>query len=106
MRAGTGRRPGPCRLLGDQVRGREVHHGGRTGPRAAPEHHGQCWGGRTDGGRRGRARPRDPQGPGRLAVLAAHGSPRRIAAAIAFLASPAASYVTGAVLDAHGGYNA
>ncbi|OLT04182.1 oxidoreductase [Pseudonocardia sp. CNS-004] len=32
--------------------------------------------------------------------------PREIAAAIAFLASPAASYVTGAVLDAHGGYNA
>ncbi|GAA2695287.1 hypothetical protein GCM10010310_56600 [Streptomyces violaceolatus] len=29
-----------------------------------------------------------------------------IAAAIAFLASPATSYVTGAVLDAHGGYNA
>ncbi|MFF8732877.1 hypothetical protein ACF073_41415 [Streptomyces sp. NPDC015171] len=25
---------------------------------------------------------------------------------MAFLASPAASYVTGAVLDAHGGYNA
>ncbi len=34
------------------------------------------------------------------------GDPREIAAAIAFLASPAASYVTGAVLDAHGGYNA
>ena len=32
--------------------------------------------------------------------------PREIAQAIAFLASPAASYVTGAVLDAHGGYNA
>jgi NAD(P)-dependent dehydrogenase (short-subunit alcohol dehydrogenase family) len=29
-----------------------------------------------------------------------------MAAAIAFLASPAASYITGAVLDAHGGYNA
>jgi NAD(P)-dependent dehydrogenase (short-subunit alcohol dehydrogenase family) len=34
------------------------------------------------------------------------GHPQEIAAAIAFMASPAASYVTGAVLDAHGGYNA
>ncbi|GAA1312957.1 hypothetical protein Psi02_68620 [Planotetraspora silvatica] len=34
------------------------------------------------------------------------GHPDEIAAAIVFLASPAASYVTGAVLDAHGGYNA
>ncbi|WP_405056701.1 SDR family oxidoreductase [Kribbella sp. NBC_01505] len=34
------------------------------------------------------------------------GHPDEIAAAIAFLAGPTASYVTGAVLDAHGGYNA
>jgi NAD(P)-dependent dehydrogenase (short-subunit alcohol dehydrogenase family) len=34
------------------------------------------------------------------------GRPEEIAAAIAFLAGPDASYVTGAVLDAHGGYNA
>ena len=34
------------------------------------------------------------------------GHPDEIAAAIAFLASPAASYITGAVLDAHGGSNA
>ncbi|MFG1860274.1 SDR family NAD(P)-dependent oxidoreductase [Microbispora bryophytorum] len=34
------------------------------------------------------------------------GHPDEIAAAIVFLASPAASYITGAVLDAHGGYKA
>jgi NAD(P)-dependent dehydrogenase (short-subunit alcohol dehydrogenase family) len=32
--------------------------------------------------------------------------PAEIAEAIAFLATPAASYVTGAVLDANGGYTA
>ncbi|SDL05721.1 NAD(P)-dependent dehydrogenase, short-chain alcohol dehydrogenase family [Nonomuraea maritima] len=34
------------------------------------------------------------------------GRPEEIAAAIVFLAGPTASYITGAVLDAHGGYNA
>src|SRR5690606_20481358 len=34
------------------------------------------------------------------------GRPEEIAAAIGFLVSPAAAYVTGAVLDSHGGYNA
>jgi NAD(P)-dependent dehydrogenase (short-subunit alcohol dehydrogenase family) len=38
--------------------------------------------------------------------LQRRGHPDEIAVAIAFLASPAASYITGAVLDAHGGYNA
>ena len=54
------------------------------------------------------------EGPGPEALEALLGSlslqrtgrPEEIAAAIAFLASPDASYVTGAVLDAHGGYHA
>jgi NAD(P)-dependent dehydrogenase (short-subunit alcohol dehydrogenase family) len=54
----------------------------------------------------------NPPGPEVLAALLGSlslqrmGRPEEMAAAIAFLASPAASYVTGAVLDAHGGYNA
>ncbi len=32
--------------------------------------------------------------------------PEEVAAAIAFLASPDASYIRAAVLDAHGGYSA
>jgi NAD(P)-dependent dehydrogenase (short-subunit alcohol dehydrogenase family) len=41
-----------------------------------------------------------------LLSLQRFGHPDEMAAAIAFLASPAASYITGTVLDAHGGYNA
>jgi NAD(P)-dependent dehydrogenase (short-subunit alcohol dehydrogenase family) len=54
--------------------------------------------------------PPDPETPREVLLgalsLQRMGRPQEIAAAIAFLASPAASYVTGAVLDAHGGYNA
>jgi len=35
-----------------------------------------------------------------------YAQPEEVAAAIVFLASPAASYITGAVIDAEGGYNA
>nr|WP_275409669.1 SDR family oxidoreductase [Microbispora rosea] len=98
-----GRRPRPCRLFGDQVGDREVHHGRRAGPRA-PGHHGQCRGGRTDGERNGTAGPRKALVSS--LSLQRMGHPDEIALAITFLASPAASYVTGAVLDAHGGYNA
>ncbi|WP_436758334.1 SDR family NAD(P)-dependent oxidoreductase [Streptosporangium sp. V21-05] len=54
----------------------------------------------------------EPPDPETLKVLVGSlslqrmGRPEEIAVSIAFLASPAASYVTGAVLDSHGGYNA
>lgn len=39
-------------------------------------------------------------------ALGRYGRPEEIAAAIAFLASPGASYITGTTLDVDGGFNA
>ena len=39
-------------------------------------------------------------------ALGHYGKPEEVAAAVAFLASPAAAYITGATLNVDGGYNA
>jgi 3-oxoacyl-[acyl-carrier protein] reductase len=39
-------------------------------------------------------------------ALGRYGRPEEVAAAIAFLASPDASYITGTTLDVDGGFNA
>jgi 3-oxoacyl-[acyl-carrier protein] reductase len=39
-------------------------------------------------------------------VLGRYGKPEEVAAAVAFLASPAAAYITGATLNVDGGFNA
>jgi 3-oxoacyl-[acyl-carrier protein] reductase len=39
-------------------------------------------------------------------VLGRYGKPEEVAAAVAFLASPAAAYITGATLNVDGGFSA
>jgi len=39
-------------------------------------------------------------------VLRRYGKPKEVAAAVAFLASPAAAYITGTTLNVDGGFNA
>lgn len=46
------------------------------------------------------------EGPKSLVALGRYGQPEETAAAVAFLAGPAASFITGAILDVDGGFSA